>query len=154
MLPQIKIRRRRKNIDSPQNKNIMGTSKQLTRTTAMPNMPNAQPRAHEISGTYWTPPTQATMAEIHPLLMAVLIVIPSYQRWSLYSANVYDMASGGPLGYFDIAADPDRRRACGYYNSVGSAVVMRKPTWFPASGHADAVVQAFYEIVREAGHVD
>ncbi|WP_245312401.1 hypothetical protein [Rhizobium sp. R693] len=120
----------------------------------MPDMPNAQPRAHEITGTYWTPPTHATMAEIHPLLMAVLIMIPSYKRWNLYSANVYDMASGGPLGYFDIAVDPATRRACGYFNSVGSDIVMRKPIWFPGAGDVSDVVQTFYETVREAGHVE
>ena len=119
----------------------------------MPHMPIAQLRAEDITGTYWTPPTEATMAEIHPLLMATMIMMPNYQRWSLYSANVYDMASGAPLGYFDIAVDPTTHRGCGYFNAVGSSIVMRKPVWFQCAGYASDVVQAFYDVLREAGHV-
>ena len=120
----------------------------------MPYMPIARPRAVELSGTYWTPPTRTTMAEIHPLLMAILIMLPHRQGWSLYSADVYDMGSGDPLGYFDIASEPTTLRACGYYNAVGSSVVMRRPIWFQSHGNENDVVQAFYELVREAGHVD
>ncbi len=120
----------------------------------MPNMPIARLRADEMTGTYWTPPREATMAEIHPLLMALLIMLPNYERWRLHSTDVYDMASGGPLGYFDIALDPVTHRACGYFNSVGTNVAMRKPVWFQYASDTCDALQTFYEIVREAGHVD
>jgi len=120
----------------------------------MPHVPIAQPRAQQIAGTYWTPPTEATIAEIHPLLMAIIIMMPNPRGWGLYSANVYDMGSGEPLGYFDIALDQATRRACGHYSAVGSSVVTRSPIWFQCAGDENDAIQLFYELVREAGHVE
>ncbi|SEI14069.1 hypothetical protein SAMN05216228_102784 [Rhizobium tibeticum] len=119
----------------------------------MPHMPAGQPRAKEMTGTCWTSPRRATLAEIHPLLMAIIILMPNYQDWGLYSADVWDMASGGPLGYFDISFDPPTRRACGYYNAVGSSVVMRSPRWFQCTGDINDAMRAFHALVREAGYV-
>jgi hypothetical protein len=73
---------------------------------------------------------------------------------SIHSTDVYDVASGGPLGYFDVAFDPATHRACGYSNAVGPDIVVRRPTWFQCAGDVSHVVQAFYEIVRDTGHVD
>ncbi|MBW9118222.1 hypothetical protein JNB88_31925 [Rhizobium cauense] len=120
----------------------------------MKNMPIAQARPQDYAGVYWTPPAKATLAEIHPLLMARLVGKPDYQKWSVYSADVFDMMSGGPLGYFEVACDPPTRRACGYYSAIGSRVVMRSPIWFECAGDVDHAMRAFHALVREAGHVD
>lgn len=120
----------------------------------MKNTPIARACPEEYSGVYWTTPTKATMAEIHPLLIAVIIMMPNHRSWCLHSADVYEMNSGGPLGYFDIAFDPPTRRACGYYGAIGSQVVMRSPIWFECAGDVDDVMRAFHALVREAGHVD
>jgi hypothetical protein len=119
----------------------------------MSHMPAGQPRAEQIAGTYRTLPRRATMAEVHPLLMAIIIMMPNHQDWGLYSADVYDMASGGPLGYFDIAFDPPTHRACGYYSAVGSSVVMRSPRWFQCPGDINDAMRAFHALLRQAGHV-
>ncbi|RUM24618.1 hypothetical protein EFQ99_16460 [Rhizobium vallis] len=111
-------------------------------------------RAEEISGLYWTPPARATIAEIHPLLIATFVSKTNYKDWSAYSANVFDMSSGGPVGYFEVVLDPDSNRACGYYSSVGSEPAIAPPIWFARSGDVDAVLRDFHRILREAGHVE
>ena len=75
----------------------------------MTKTPIAHVRAEEISGIYWTPPAQATIAEIHPLLMAIVVSKPNYKDWLAYSANDFEMSSGGPVGYFEIVLDPAPR---------------------------------------------
>ncbi|KRB49241.1 hypothetical protein ASE04_18920 [Rhizobium sp. Root708] len=76
----------------------------------MTKTPITRSWADEISGTYWTMPAQASLAEIHPLLMAVLLVIAGYQDWSIYSADAYDMAWGGPLGSVEVAFETSASR--------------------------------------------
>jgi len=120
----------------------------------MSNMPTAKPWAEEISGTYWTPPAQASLAEIHPLLMAVVLVIPDYQDWSIYAVDVYDMASGCPLGKFEVAFNPRTMRAYGYYSAVGSQQPMPTALRFEHVGDESVAIENFYSLMRDAGHVE
>jgi hypothetical protein len=107
----------------------------------------------EETGTYWSSPSEATLAEVHPLLMAVLLMLPDHPDWSLYSVDVYDMGSGAPLGSFEISFDPRSGRACGYFNAVGYEQLMSKPLWFNCSGDESGVIEGFYLLMRNAGHV-
>lgn len=120
----------------------------------MTRTPTAHLRAEEMSGIYWTPPTPATSAEIDPMLMVIVMSKPNYSEWSIYSANVFDMSSGAPLGSFDMALDPTSDRACGYYSSIASNPTHSSPTWFASSGDINNVMRDFHRILREAGHVE
>jgi hypothetical protein len=73
--------------------------------TVMTKTPIGQPWADGETGTYWPSPNEVTLAEVHPLLMTALLMLPDYQVWSLCSVDVYDMDSGAPLGSFDIGFD-------------------------------------------------
>ncbi len=70
----------------------------------MTRTPIKKPWAEDEIGTYWTTPGEASLAEAHPLLMAVLLMMPGHQEWSVLSVEAYDMGSGGPIGSFDIAS--------------------------------------------------
>ena len=52
--------------------------------TAMIKVPSGQPWAEE-AGTYWTGPSEGLLAEVHPLLMVLLLMLPADQRWYLLS---------------------------------------------------------------------
>jgi hypothetical protein len=121
--------------------------------TAMTKTPIGQPWADDETGTYWATPSEATLAEVHPLLMAVLLMIPSYPNWALCSVDVYDMGSGAPVCSFDIGFDPRSGRARRYFNAVGYEQLMSKPLWFDCSGGESDVIEAFYLLMRNAGHV-
>lgn len=123
------------------------------RTADMTSLPIRRLRTDEITGTYWTPPTTATLAEIHPRLMAIVIVKADSRDWQLYSANVFDMESGGPIGYFEIARDPAGGRACGLFSEIGSQDAAPVPIWFDCSEDIDATARAFHRILIAAGHV-
>ncbi|MBO9198233.1 hypothetical protein J5277_29310 [Rhizobium sp. 16-449-1b] len=107
-----------------------------------------------MTGTYWTPPVEASLAEIHPLLMAAVLMIPDYQDWSIYSADAYDMASGGPLGSFEVVVDPRTMRAYGYFRAVGSHQPMPRPLRFEGVGDESSAVESFYTLMKDAGHVE
>ncbi|MDM9628472.1 hypothetical protein QTL95_21480 [Rhizobium sp. S152] len=119
----------------------------------MTKTPIGQPWANEETGTYWASPNEVTLAEVHPLLMAVLLMRLDYADWSLCSVDVYDMGSGAPLGSFDIGFNPRSGGACGYFNAVGFEQIMSKPLWFNCSGDESDVIEAFYLLMRNAGHV-
>ncbi|MFK0335456.1 hypothetical protein ACIQUB_30545 [Rhizobium sp. NPDC090275] len=119
----------------------------------MARTPIGQLRADDEIGTYWTTPSEASLAEVHPLLMAVLLMLPGRQEWSVVSVEAYDMGSGGPIGSFDIAFDRRSGRACGYFNTVGCDQPMDKPLWFRSSGDENDFIEAFYLLMRDAGHV-
>jgi len=120
----------------------------------MTRTPIKKPWAEDGMGTYWTTPTEASLAEVHPLLMAVLLMMPGREEWSLLSVEAYDMGSGGPVGSFDIAFDPRSGRGCGYFNAVGCEQAMDKPLWFQGSGNESDFIEAFYLLMRDAGHVE
>lgn len=98
---------------------------------------------------YWTPPSSATLAEVHPLLSAVLIMCPDQGQLVIQSCQVFDAATACPRGNFDVAADPATGRAWGYFDIGNTDRPMKKSIAFAYGGPADGIVEAFYRAYRE-----
>ena len=75
----------------------------------MTRTPIKKPWAEDEIGTYWTTPREASLAEAHPPLMGVLLMMPGHQEWSVLSVEAYDMGSGGRLARLILLRPKERR---------------------------------------------
>jgi len=105
-------------------------------------------------GTYWTPAVPMMISEAHPNLIAQLPPRLGSPRIRLMAASAYDMASCGPIGYFEVALDPDNGRACGVFRTMfENEDLTSKPVWFPCENDAELAVEKVFRIVQTDGWV-
>lgn len=105
-------------------------------------------------GTYWTPTVPMTISEAHPNLIAQLPPRLGFQRIHLLTACAYDMSSGGPVGYFEVALDPDNRRACGVFRTIFKGEdITSKPVWFPCENDAELAVERVSRMAQADGWI-
>ncbi|MBB4277828.1 hypothetical protein [Rhizobium mongolense] len=122
--------------------------------------PSDKPRLFESDaddddqGTYWTPAGPLTASEAHPDLIAQLPPRLGFPRIRLMTACAFDAASGGPVGYFEIALDPDNERACGVFRTILEGKdITSKPVWFPCENDAELVIDKVFRIVQADGWI-
>jgi hypothetical protein len=106
-------------------------------------------RPRKVRAIYWTPASITTLAEVHPLLTAVLLMVPDRSQLLIQTCQVFDAASACPRGNFDVAADPIAGTAWGYFDKGNTDRPMKKPIAFAYDGRPDRIVEAFYRAFRE-----
>ncbi|ULJ73004.1 hypothetical protein [Rhizobium gallicum] len=127
-------------------------------------IPNDKPRLfaeaveidadYDNQGTYWTPAGPMTVSEAHPNLKAQLPPRLGFRRIRLMTACAYDVDSGGPVGYFEIALDPDNERACGVFRTIFEGEdITSKPVWFPCENDAELFIDKVFRIAQADGWV-
>lgn len=98
---------------------------------------------------YWTPSSISTLAEVHPLLTAVLLMVPDRTQLLIQTCQVFDAATACPRGNFDVAVDLATSKAWGYFDKGNTDRPIKRPIAFAYDGRSDQIVEAFYRAFRE-----
>ncbi|TCU26501.1 hypothetical protein EV130_104112 [Rhizobium azibense] len=105
-------------------------------------------------GTYWTPAVPMTQREAHSNLISQLPPRLGFHRIRLMTACAYDVATGSPVGYFEIALDPDNARACGVFRTIFEGEdITSKPVWFPCENDAEPAIEKVFQMTQADGWV-
>ncbi|MBB6304690.1 hypothetical protein [Rhizobium leucaenae] len=94
-------------------------------------------------GTYWTPYHECQPDEIQPILLQE---IGNRTGVKLYSANLFDIPSGAPIGHIELALDTEVKEACGvFFFPRGFEEEIVGPEWLAASPEMDDTIQSFVD---------
>jgi hypothetical protein len=103
----------------------------------------------ELSGTYWTPATEAEADEMHPRLLEA---VNGREGLKLYAVNLFLLPEGAPNGYLDIAIDPATKEACGLYSAtLGLEEFVTGPIWFAAKGDVEETIYVLVSQLETQG---
>ncbi|MDM9624568.1 hypothetical protein QTL95_01585 [Rhizobium sp. S152] len=117
----------------------------------MTSAPKDFARPRKPQDIYWTTPSASSLAEIHPLLMAVLLMRANRAQLLIQSCQVFDAATASPRGNFDVAFDPSTGSAWGYFDHGNTDHQMTRPLAFQLSGPSEDSIEAFHRVLQERG---